>query len=644
MLFKNPAILYSLFFLIIPILVHLFQLQKFELVKFTNVQFLKKVEQQSRKSSKLKKLLLLLTRLLLLAFLILAFAQPYIPSDKELTNKATVIFLDNSWSMSAKGQKGILFEIAKQELVRNFSNQETNFTLLTNDETLEKVQIGNQILNLNYTSKATDFEQLNLKINQLKSLKGKAKNVVLISDFQNLKSIPKDSSSTFFFVQTLPERLENFSVDSLWIKEKNNTDLVLEAKIRNHNSSKTNLNLTLWVNEKIEGKSSIQIQENEVAQVAFTIKNSKHPKGKLVIDDPYLKFDNEFYFTLSNQSRLKVLCLGERSDFINKIYQNEAFEFSQKEIQNADLNQIETSDFLILNELKDIPNYLISALEKYVSSGKNVVIIPAQELDLATYNQLFQKLGLGKLNEGNDREIIINQINFEHPFFKDVFKAKERNFNYPKTKTVFNANLNPNASLLSLQNGKPFLSRFQQNNGLIYWFSSPLNTETTNFSKSPLVVPTFYNFSLSNSNLSNLYYRNGIRNEISVGTSMQEDQVVLLKQDDFEFIPLQVSTSQKVILKTDDEPDRNGLFDVLRNDEILTTIAFNYPKQESEVNFSNLQDTVKNSENQFYFTDTNQALNQLNELGKSKNLWQLFLIFASVFLIIEMLIQQFMKN
>ncbi|MEN8745154.1 MAG: BatA domain-containing protein, partial [Polaribacter sp.] len=45
MQFKNPDILYFLALLIIPILVHLFQLQKFTKIAFTNVAFLQKIIQ-----------------------------------------------------------------------------------------------------------------------------------------------------------------------------------------------------------------------------------------------------------------------------------------------------------------------------------------------------------------------------------------------------------------------------------------------------------------------------------------------------------------------------------------------------------------------------------------------------------------------
>ena len=74
MQFKNPELLYALFLLLIPVLIHLFQLRKFQKESFTNVAFLKKVTLQTRKSSQIKKWLVLCLRMLLLAAIIFAFA------------------------------------------------------------------------------------------------------------------------------------------------------------------------------------------------------------------------------------------------------------------------------------------------------------------------------------------------------------------------------------------------------------------------------------------------------------------------------------------------------------------------------------------------------------------------------------------
>ena len=111
--FKHPEILYFLFLLIVPILVHLFQLRRFKTSYFTNVRFLKELSIQTRKSSKIKKRLLLATRLLLLAFAIFAFAQPFFEAkDSKNASNEMYIILDNSFSMQAKGKKGELLKRA----------------------------------------------------------------------------------------------------------------------------------------------------------------------------------------------------------------------------------------------------------------------------------------------------------------------------------------------------------------------------------------------------------------------------------------------------------------------------------------------------------------------------------------------------
>ena len=77
MQFKHPELLYGLFLLLIPIIVHLFQLRKFQKEAFTNVAFLKQITLQTRKSAQIKKWLTLFTRMGILAAIVIAFAQPF---------------------------------------------------------------------------------------------------------------------------------------------------------------------------------------------------------------------------------------------------------------------------------------------------------------------------------------------------------------------------------------------------------------------------------------------------------------------------------------------------------------------------------------------------------------------------------------
>ena len=138
MQFKNPEILYFLALLIIPILVHLFQLQKFVKVPFSNVAFLQKLVQQTRKSSRIKKWLILATRLLLFLAIIFAFSQPYISNKKVGLKQHNFIYLDNSLSTNTKGEKGNLLQIAAQEIIENVSEKDV-YSLQTNSDFYDNI-------------------------------------------------------------------------------------------------------------------------------------------------------------------------------------------------------------------------------------------------------------------------------------------------------------------------------------------------------------------------------------------------------------------------------------------------------------------------------------------------------------------------
>src|SRR5579885_381746 len=109
MSFLFPTFLYALSAISVPILIHLFNFRRYKRLYFSNVRFLKEVVQESRLRSKIKHWLVLLCRIPIIAFLVLAFAQPYVPVKQGITgagNKAVSIFVDNSFSMNAVSQNG----------------------------------------------------------------------------------------------------------------------------------------------------------------------------------------------------------------------------------------------------------------------------------------------------------------------------------------------------------------------------------------------------------------------------------------------------------------------------------------------------------------------------------------------------------
>ena len=230
MQFKYPEILWGLLLLLIPILIHLFQLRRFKKTPFTNVKFLKQVVTESRKSSTLKKWLLLLARLGLLAALVIAFAQPFIANESALQEKETVFYLDNSFSMNGEIENGNLFKNTIQEFIKAIPKDQ-RFTLFTNNQVFKDVEIKdiqNDLLNLNVTSEQLGVAEIVLKGNTYFSNEaGIQKNLVLISDFQQrmgaIQKVDSISNVNITYIKPANNKIINTSIDSVFIGDRMNS-------------------------------------------------------------------------------------------------------------------------------------------------------------------------------------------------------------------------------------------------------------------------------------------------------------------------------------------------------------------------------------------------------------------------------------
>ena len=262
MQFKHPETLYFLFLLLIPILVHLFQLRRFKKEYFTNVQFLKELSLQTRKSSKIKKWLLLATRLLILTVLIIAFAQPFFAAkDANAITNETYIVVDNSFSMQAQGQKGPLLKRILEDLQQHLTEDQT-ISLITSSESFWDTDIKSsqkEIQNLNYSP--SEFS-LNQVLSQIKSRKTPfQKDVIIISDFINTdtKSLEKiDKEFNTFLVPVKAEQKNNISIDSVFIKETSDKFYEIGFQLTNFGSEKTEIPLGIYNEKKLIAKSVVK--------------------------------------------------------------------------------------------------------------------------------------------------------------------------------------------------------------------------------------------------------------------------------------------------------------------------------------------------------------------------------------------------
>ena len=238
----------------------------------------------------------------------------------------------------------------------------------------------------------------------------------------------------------------------------------------------------------------------------------------------------------------------------------------------------------------------------------------------------------------------VNRINYDHPFFDQVFEKEVYNFEYPLLRGGYTANFKNSSTLLEFEDQTDFVTEIKYFNNKIYWISSHLSAQGNNFVNSPLIVPLFYNFSVQNKNDKSIYLTIGQRNEITAASDKSDEEALKIVGNGIEFIPMQIRTSERIKVTTEDYPLNSGLYDLKSGDTLLEILAFNYDRIESDLTYVDLKPLSDQFENIHYFNSLDTAVKEGIDRNNNRELWQLFVIFALVFLILEILLQKFLKN
>ncbi|MGB5356449.1 MAG: BatA domain-containing protein [Eudoraea sp.] len=640
MLYKHPELFWALFLLLIPILIHLFQLRKYRNTPFTNVKLLQKVVSQTRKSSILKKWLLLFTRLLILLGLILAFTQPYLANKAINFEKEMVIYLDNSFSMQARSNNITSLENAIQELI-NSVPEDMVFSLFTNDELFPEATmkgLRDRLLSLNYTPEQLDINEIMLKGKNLFSKSDNTiKNLVLVSDFQNRSEetlLDSKDSISLHIAQMRVEDLINVSIDSVYLKEINLSTLELWVKISSNNSIGSTP-VSLFNEDILIAKTAAKFDDSNNSEVVFTLPANESIQGTIQILDAGLAYDNEYFFTINKKERIKVLSIGdEDAEFLNRIFTNDEFIFKNTNLKNLNYSELANQNLLVLNELKSLSNSLVKAIKAFLNEGGNLIVIPAMDGNLVDYNGLTADILSTNYLTPILEERSITTINFEHPLYKNVFTKNVQNFQFPKVNGHFKIKSNA-APILSLQDGSPFLIG---DNG-VYLFTAPISGENSNFKSSPLIVPTLYSIGTNSLQLSKLFFRIGQNSEVDVQASLGQDNVLKVLNTDFEFIPNQVRYANRTSLKFFENPKKDGIYAVSNGEKTYQYLAFNYSREESDLVYTNM-DLLQNG---FVKPNLSEIFKNIEKDLSITELWKWFIIFAMIFMLCEVLIQKFIK-
>ena len=679
MSFLNPAFLWAITAISIPIIIHLINFRRHKTLYFSNTKYLIDIKKETKNKTQLKQLLILLCRILTIIMLVIVFAGPFIPFDRDReTDKldVTAIYIDNSFSMQAEAKSGQLFDVVRQNALEivNSAGSGMKFILITNENKpehqviLNKEQITGEIEKLKIAPYQISLDELVLKINTLTPQESKA-NLYILSDMQkNFIETPStevNENIDLIFMQVEGTTVNNIFIDTCYFEtpvHRLGQQEKLIVRIRSFsNEDNFDIPLQLFINDSLKAFAGVNIKANETTDVELDYINtvSGHISARLEITDYPITYDNTMFFDYYIADKIRILLINGMGEnrYIKSLYNSDPDNFEITSVRQGGEQSLVfgSYDFIILNEISEISSGLAAEIRSFIDEGGSVSFIPAKDLDYVSCNNFLALFNAGKIGTDNSESAKINYLDYEHRIFIDVFQRREKQVDLPGLGFIHAYSpysASAPAIIVRTENQMPVLTSYEIKKGTLYVFSLPLYNNNVEFLRHPLFVPIFYNMAL-NSQLNNPLYavlEAGAEYEIiSFGQISENELIKITGNDKPEIIPQHRFTGSSLSIFIPEELDKAGNYKVMSGNNKISGLSVNYDRSESEAVYYTHEDLKKLADGKYGDNAVILSIKQdsfyqaIKEMSIGKLLWRYFLILALFFIICEILVIRLMK-
>ena len=661
--FYHPEILWALFAILLPILVHLFHLQRTKKVQFSHLPLLRIVLKTSHVHHRVRKRLLLLLRVLALACLVLAFAQPYWGDNQQVTQqKQALIYVDNSLSMQLPVEKEAraAFEesiVYAQQIVRSYPPT-ARFALLTNDRSALRFVLAEEILDqlslLDYSPYSSTASTIYQRIQGFLSQQPTATDLYWLSDCQAntwLADLEADSTHQWTFIPLPTASQGNISLDTayslspIWAKDVPNQ---LCVRVRNRDTVLAeDLALKLFTGGRLHALRTFSLvaQQSKALCFEYTPTAEASIAAYFQVEAPDPNFDNTLHMAIQRTDPIAVLELTAADPLVDRQYVAQAYgntrRFSYRRLtlsQAASALPFEDA-LIVLNQIPSLSAWWVEALRDHLDKGGRLLIIPPEESPIG-YEALIP--GWQRHAGVTDAPAEIQTIDYADPFFLQVFTTQAKLLDMPQASALYQASLPQARVLLRLSNEDPVLLRWADK-GICYVLLTPLGDTRTNLMYHALFVPIMYRIATeSHTSQMRLYYATQTPTlSIAVGTEPALFALDIRSTQTIRHVPSQRHLAGQQVLFMDNIPLETGVHGLYQDSMLIQQVAFNPLAAESDLQVCSVELLRQKIQNLRYakivaWDEANKRIEQ-GAFDPPTALWRWVLGAALLFLLIEML-------
>ncbi|MEP5612151.1 MAG: BatA domain-containing protein [Cyclobacteriaceae bacterium] len=628
-----------LLFLSIPVIVHLFNFRRAKKLLFTNVKFIRKVSTETKSKTRLKHLLILGSRILTFLFLIAAFILSIVDfqsNELSTVNSMGLLYLDNSSSSVGNGigdEKTLVEDLVSSKKANSGFLLTNNFSSFSNNERT-KTEI---LQHLNDVGVAYASRPISDVLERVDT----QNDIYLISDFQDatleqLESVRQDSATNYYLVYQENALLKNAFVDSVWlIRDLDDySNILLNCQI-GHTNNYTEGSIVVKLLDKNGGQISSIVQGLErdpIIEFSLPQKSSTE-YYKIQISGDEIGYDNEFHLTIDGVKTPSILILSQSSNrYLSSIFGNaELFQLSVSRGE-IDYELLRSVDLVVVNDYYQLPPGLIS---QNVSES-SFFVIPADSIDKLNYEK---ELGMS-LRGPTDSELLEIRVPRGNELLHGVYKKIDETTTVPSARSQYQV-ASTHESVLQLRNGNSFLGKKIEQP--LYFLSSPLTDEYTDFPNHSIFLPIMYRIAEESIKSDNTLF--AYPNDFLQIENLAADRPPKIVSEGVEVIPeFSVSNLTGLVRIPNELPP--GLYHILQGRDTVTSFGLNLSKNESLFagpTLREIEDFFINSSHVTVVTMSDQQNSGLLHLANDNGLWKYALILALIFIMLETLFHRYLK-
>ena len=402
-----PLFLLGLAGLVVPIVVHLTERQRRQVVDFPSLMFLRQIPFRSSRRKKIHHWALLAIRALALALLVAAFSRPFFENDVVGIGstggpREVVVVLDRSYSMGY-GDRWERAKTQAREVFEGLGAQDRASLVLMSrgaEAVLRATSDRDRLLAaLDTTSVSADGTLYGPALKLAQTILDESepqyqREVVIISDFQ--RNGWKGDEGVTFPPGTLvspvlisDETTPNATVASVTLRRdffSGQERMTAEARVvRRGGEAPVDLSIVLEIDGQEVQTQTVRLESTGSAVVtfeAFTL-SDVYTRGSIRIDPDALPQDDEFHFVLSPGRAMRTIVLEganpqqDASFYIRTAHISEEASFDVEVRRSTSLSaaDLASTDVVILNDIPFPQGAAGDRLRRFVEEGGGLLLV-----------------------------------------------------------------------------------------------------------------------------------------------------------------------------------------------------------------------------------------------------------------------------